>query len=57
VTLHATLIDVEAMDLDELDRLAPRWVSAVVIYDSDLEYEWSRDRENDSNTVDVKIFR
>jgi hypothetical protein len=41
VTLHATLIDVEAMDLDELDRLAPRWASAVVIYDSDLEYEWS----------------
>jgi hypothetical protein len=57
VTLHATLIDVEAMDLDELDRLAPRWASAVVIYDSDLEYEWSRDRENDSNTVDVKIFK
>jgi hypothetical protein len=28
-----------------------------VVYDNDLEYEWSRDQENDSNTGDVRIFR
>jgi hypothetical protein len=30
---------------------------AVVDYDNDLEWGWSRDRENDSNTGDTRIFR
>jgi hypothetical protein len=29
----------------------------VVVSDNDLEYGWSRDRENDGNTGDVEIFR
>jgi hypothetical protein len=28
-----------------------------VVYDNDLEYGWSRDRENDGNIRDVSIFR
>jgi hypothetical protein len=30
---------------------------ANVVYDNDLEQGWSRDRENDGNTGDVRIFR
>jgi hypothetical protein len=31
-------------------------IASVVIYDNDLEYEWSRDRENDGSTLDARIF-
>jgi hypothetical protein len=34
----------------------PGWTSTVVVYDNDLEYGWSRDRENNSNIGDTKIF-
>jgi hypothetical protein len=34
----------------------PGWTSTVVVYDNDLEYVWSRDRENNSNIGDTKIF-
>jgi hypothetical protein len=34
----------------------PGWTSTVVVYDNDLEYGWSRDRENNSNIGNTKIF-
>jgi hypothetical protein len=37
--------------------LAPQWAPTVMVYDNDLEYEWSRDRENDGNIGDARIFR
>jgi hypothetical protein len=35
----------------------PRWVPTVMVCDNVFVQGWSRDRENDGNTRDVKIFR
>jgi hypothetical protein len=49
---------VDAIDLDVwIFTPAPRWTPTVVFCDNDLEYGWSRDRENDGNTRDVMSFR
>jgi hypothetical protein len=57
LSLRKVLI-VEVINLDVwIFTPVPRWTLTVVIYDNDLEYEWSRDEENDGNTGDAIIFR
>jgi hypothetical protein len=49
---------VEAIDLDVyIFTSTPWWAPTVVVYENDLEYGWSQDRENDGNIGVARVFR
>jgi hypothetical protein len=35
----------------------PRWAPTIIVYDNEIIWRWSRDRENNDNTGDARIFR
>jgi hypothetical protein len=48
----------EAIDLDVwIFTPTPKWAPTVIVYDNDLEYGWSQDRENDGDIGEARIFR